>query len=165
MVRLGFIRKVYGILSVQLFVTTIFSLLAMVSDSVKKFMINNFGILLLMLLLAIFLPCVIVCCNGQMRQFPQNYIILGVFTLAESYLIGFICAYTKPEVVFMAASMTFVMVASLTIYAITTKNDCENKELISNSPGYKCVWDTSCQLKQKLCSEYNYWNKCSGESC
>ena len=37
---------------------------------------------------------------------------------------------------------------------ITTKNDCENKELISNSPGYKCVWDTSCQLKQKLCSEY-----------
>lgn len=123
MVRLGFIRKVYGILSVQLFVTTIFSLLAMVSDSVKKFMINNFGILLLMLLLAIFLPCVIVCCNGQMRQFPQNYIILGVFTLAESYLIGFICAYTKPEVVFMAASMTFVMVASLTIYAITTKND------------------------------------------
>ena len=123
MVRLGFVRKVYGILSVQLFVTTMFSLIAMISDSVKIFMINNIGLMLFMLLLVIFLPCVIVCCNGQMRQFPKNYIILGVFTLAESYLIGFICAYTKPEVVFMAASMTFVMVISLTLYAMTTKTD------------------------------------------
>ena len=123
MIRLGFIRKVYGILSVQLFVTTMFSLIAMVSNSVKLFMINNIGLMLFMLLLVIFLPCVIVCCNGQMRQFPKNYIILGVFTLAESYLIGFICAYTKPEIVFMAASMTFVMVISLTLYAMTTKTD------------------------------------------
>lgn len=123
MIRLGFIRKVYGILSVQLFVTTMFSLIAMVSNSVKLFMINNIGIMLLMLLLVIFLPCVIVCCNGQMRQYPQNYIILAVFTFAESYLIGFICAYTKPEIVFMAASMTFVMVISLTLYAMTTKTD------------------------------------------
>ena len=123
MIRLGFIRKVYGILSVQLFITTMFSLIAMISDSVRKFMINNIGIMLLMLLLAIFLPCVIVCCNGQMREFPKNYIILGIFTLAESYLVGFICAFTKPEVVFMAASMTFVMVVTLTIYAMTTKTD------------------------------------------
>jgi FtsH-binding integral membrane protein len=54
MVRLGFVRKVYGILSVQLFVTTMFSLIAMVSDSVKKFMINNMAIMLIMLLLVIF---------------------------------------------------------------------------------------------------------------
>jgi len=123
MIRLGFVRKVYGILSVQLFVTTAFTLIAMISDSLKIFMLNNIGLLLIMVLLEIFLPCAIVCCNGQMRQYPQNYIILTVFTVAESYIVGFICAFTKPEVVFMAASMTFVMVLSLTLYAITTKND------------------------------------------
>ena len=58
-----------------------------------------------------------------MRQVPQNYIILLLFTLAESYFVGFICAFTNPKIVFMAAAMTFVMVISLTLYAINTNND------------------------------------------
>ena len=58
-----------------------------------------------------------------MGVIPQNYIILLIFTFAESYVVGFICAYSKPEIVFMAAEMTFVMVLSLTFYAINTNND------------------------------------------
>ena len=122
-IRLGFIRKVYGILCIQLFVTTIVSLISMASSSVQKFMVNHQGIMLFMFLLIIILPIIIVCCPGIMRQVPQNYIILSVFTFAESYLIGFICAFTKPEIVFMAAVMTFIMVVSLTLYAINTSND------------------------------------------
>ena len=122
-IRLGFIRKVYGILSIQLFITTIFCFYAMTSKSLKVFMLYHQGIMLLMFFLLLILPCVITCCQGLMRQVPQNYIILLIFTFAESYVVGFICAYSKPEIVFMAAAMTFVMVLSLTFYAINTNND------------------------------------------
>lgn len=122
-IRLGFIRKVYGILSIQLFITTLFCLLAMTSLSLKLFMLNHKGVMLFMLTLVIILPILIVCFPGIMRQVPQNYIILLAFIVGESYFVGYICAYTKPEVVFMAAAMTFVMVLSLTFYAIKTNTD------------------------------------------
>ena len=122
-IRLGFIRKVYGILSIQLFITTLFCLFSMSSKSLKLFMLEHKGVMIIMLLLVIILPIIIICFPGIMRQVPQNYIILLVFTLAESYFVGYICAYTKPEVVFMAAAMTFVMVLSLTFYAINTNTD------------------------------------------
>ena len=122
-IRLGFIRKVYGILSIQLFITTLFCLLSMISQSVKEFMIFNRGLAYIMLFLLIIIPIIIICCPKTMRQVPQNYIILLLFTLAESYFVGFICAFTNPKIVFMAATMTFVMVISLTLYAINTNND------------------------------------------
>lgn len=122
-IRLGFIRKVYGILTIQLFITTIFCLFAMTSQSLKLFMLLHQGIMLFMVFLLIFIPIIIICCTGIMRKVPQNYIILLIFTLAESYCVAFICAYTKPEVVFMAAAMTFVMVLALTFYAINTSTD------------------------------------------
>lgn len=122
-IRLGFIRKVYGILSIQLFITTIFCIFSMTSKSFKEFMLFHRGLFYLMLFILIVFPILIVCCQGLMRQVPQNYIILLIFTLAESYAVGFICAFSKPEVVFMAAMMTFIMVLSLTFYAINTKTD------------------------------------------
>ena len=45
--RLGFIRKVYGILSAQLLLTTIFSGIACISEAVKSFLLDHFGITLL----------------------------------------------------------------------------------------------------------------------
>ena len=85
-IRLGFIRKVYGILCLQLFMKRLFSLFAMISKSLKEFMLLHVGLLYLMLSLVLILPIVIVCCEGIMRQVPQNYIILFLFTLAESYI-------------------------------------------------------------------------------
>ena len=95
----------------------------MISQSLKEFMVTHLGILIVIFILLIILPIIIVCCQGIMRQVPQNYIILFLFTLAESYCVAFICAYTRPEVVFMAAAMTCVMVVTLTLYAINTKTD------------------------------------------
>ena len=122
-IRLGFIRKVYGILAVQLLITSIFTLICMSSESVKSFLISNISLLTFNIFLEIFLSIVIICCRGISRRVPHNYLILLLFTLSESYIVGFICAFTKPGIVFMAATMTFIMVTCLTIYAITTKDD------------------------------------------
>lgn len=121
--RLGFVRKVYGILSVQLLITTIFTLFSMYWTSWKHFQMNHIGLAWIMIALTFILPIIIICCPGPMRQVPQNYIVLFLFTFAESYLVSFICAMSKPQLVFMAAFMTFCLVVSLTIYALTTKTD------------------------------------------
>ena len=126
-IRLGFIRKVYGILTFQLLFTSFFSLWCMSSDSLKKFLLENRGLFYLIFFLEIVLSFTIICCKGITRSVPINYILLMIFTFAESYIVGFICAFTDPKIVFMAACMTFVIVVSLTIYAITTKIDITMK--------------------------------------
>ena len=63
------------------------------------------------------------CFPSYGKQIPTNYILLGVFTLAEGYLVSALCGITNPNIVFMAASMTFFITIALTIYASTTKTD------------------------------------------
>jgi FtsH-binding integral membrane protein len=121
--RLGFIKKVYGILSVQLLITTLFSLISMTSTSFLKFQLNNLWLFYFCLVMTIVLPCVIVCFQGAMRQSPYNYGILFSFTLAESYIVSVICGLSNPKLVFMAAFMTMSMTIALTVYAMTTKTD------------------------------------------
>jgi len=121
--RLGYIRKVYGILSAQLLLTVIMSLITMSSTKIQEFQRNSPGLLILFLVLACVLPYVIVCFESTMRQVPYNYAILFAFTFAESYIVSFICAISNAKLVFMAAAMTFCLVAALTLYALTTKTD------------------------------------------
>ena len=122
-IRLGFIRKVYGILAIQLLITSIFTFICMNSTQIQFFLITHKDIFSLNLILEIILSIVIIFCRGLSRQVPYNYIILLAFTLSESYIVGSICCFYEPKIVFMAAVMTFIMVIFLTIYAFTTKTD------------------------------------------
>jgi FtsH-binding integral membrane protein len=121
--RLGFIRKVYGILTMQLSITVVFCIASVTSMAFQKFQQNNLFLFFTCIVLACLLPCVIVCCESVMRKTPNNYIILFTFTFAESYLVSFVCGNTNPEIVLMAAVMTCAMVSALTLYACTTKTD------------------------------------------
>jgi FtsH-binding integral membrane protein len=121
--RKAFIKKVYGILSIQLAITVLFCIISMSSLQFRKFQLENIAIFIICLVVSIVLPCVIVCFQETMRKYPQNYIILFTFTLAESYVVSFICSRTTPSIVFMAAFMTFSLVIALTLYAMTTKTD------------------------------------------
>ena len=122
-IRLNFIRKVYGILSIQLLITTIFTLISCVSTSMQQFYLAHSGLFFIMVIIEITISVILTCCTSYGRQVPHNYILLLVFTLAESYIVGFICAFTNGRVVLMAAFMTFCMCVAITIYAITTKTD------------------------------------------
>lgn len=122
-IRNGFIRKVYGILSIQLLITTLFTITSCTSSSFAKFQQDSLGIFILCFFLTLALPCVIVCCKSAMSKVPNNYIILFTFTFAESYLVSYICSVTDPKIVLMAAIMTFSITLALTFYAYTTKTD------------------------------------------
>jgi hypothetical protein len=119
-VRLGFVRKVYGIVAAQLLVTV------MVSIPLYFYfgpLVTMNPMLLMMLLVASAVVtmasiCALSCCPSA-RNYPANYIILGFFTLGESFLVGCIAAqYTGPSVCF-AFALTALIVGGLTAYAMS----------------------------------------------
>lgn len=123
--RIGFVRKVYGILSCQLLLTVLICLIPMYSNSFKNFMISNSGLALLIIaiVMTFVITILLFCCFGFARRVPINYILLTLFTLCEAYLISYCCAASDPKIVFMAAVLTMGITVSLTIYAMTTKED------------------------------------------
>jgi len=53
----------------------------------------------------------------------MNFILLAVFTLAQSFIMGVFSSFHSGEAVFMAVGMTAVVCLGLTIFAFQTKWD------------------------------------------
>lgn len=120
--REGFIHKVYGILSYQLGITFIFCLFAC-TDGGSEFFVYHTGLLIFMMILT-FATIIPLACSQQIaRTVPYNYIILTIFTVAEGYMVGFVCAFYDPASVVIVMAMTASIVFGLTIYAMYTKQD------------------------------------------
>lgn len=90
--RIGFIRKVYGIMSSQLILTAFVTLLPYLSYGIRTTMISNPGVGLASAIMAMVLACSLFCSESLARQVPANYILMFFFTLCEAYSVAFICA-------------------------------------------------------------------------
>jgi len=136
-VRLGFVKKVYGILSVQLGITTLFVYLACVPNiwpnATTGFAASGFiksyssalvstGLSIGIFVVLIASICALVCCRMD-QKVPINYILLFTFTFCESWCVASICQRTEPKVVLEAAALTTSMVIAITLYAMFTKTD------------------------------------------
>lgn len=122
-IRLGFIRKVYGILLFQLALTSGITALMMYTPGMIPWILKNQWFYWLDYCLAFVVLIVIMCCPGFARKVPTNYILLVVFTILFAFLVGTICAFSDPKVVLMAALMCLIVTLGLTAYACTTKTD------------------------------------------
>lgn len=122
MLRLGFIRKVYGILSFQLLLTVFMCSLTFVS-SVREFYQKNLAIFWICLGISIFLIIPLICCQNVARSVPTNYIFLTLWTICEAYMVATCCSFYSPDIVITAASLTCAITIGLTFYAFTTKTD------------------------------------------
>jgi len=121
-VRHGFIQKVYGILGMQLIVTTAGGCAVMnYGEQVPPNMIMT--LLFASLAVSIGMMFVFMCCPDTMRKVPLNYVLLTLFTLAESVMVGFICIQYTKESVIIAMGITALVVVGLTIFACQTKYD------------------------------------------
>ena len=70
--RLGFIRKVYGILSVQLLMTTFLCFISMTSHSFAKFQMRNTWAIWLCAIGGIIVMLAISCFRDLTRKVPTN---------------------------------------------------------------------------------------------
>lgn len=124
-VRHAFIQKVYGILGAQLTVTTLISgaILYGGEHLLKKNPNLSLALITCSMAASIAMMCVFWCCPDTMRRTPTNYILLGIFTIAESILVGFVSIqYTQASVI-MVLAITAIVVLSLTLFACQTKYD------------------------------------------
>jgi len=121
--RLGFIKKVYGILTFQLIITVLMCLLSMTCKGFADFQMENPALMITAAVGSLVIVLGLLCFTKCSRRVPLNYIILTLFTLCESYMVSSICAMSDPENVVMAAVMTLGVTVSLTLYACTTRTD------------------------------------------
>lgn len=124
-IRHGFIQKVYGILCMQLVLTTVLG--ATVMHYGRAWAKTNPTLVMTMLYtslaVSVGMMFVFMCCPDTMRKTPTNYIMLLVFTLAESVLIGFVSIQYTANSVLMVFGITAFVVFSLTLFACQTTID------------------------------------------
>lgn len=121
--RLGFIRKVYGILTVQLLITFgIVALFFFVPD-VKNWVYATPAFFYSVLAMSLVLVITLSCCSGVRRNYPSNLIFLILFTVCEGILVGAITATYDSSAVVKAVVTTIVIVVALTLFAFQTKID------------------------------------------
>lgn len=121
--RLGFVKKVYSIISVQLILTALMASIPFYSLEFRVFQRTNPALLWLCIFAIVITQYMILCYKDIARTVPTNYITLGVFTAAEAYAVSIICSYYPADLVLMALALTAAVTVSLTLYACTTKSD------------------------------------------
>ncbi|CAD5114352.1 DgyrCDS3490 [Dimorphilus gyrociliatus] len=65
----------------------------------------------------------LICCPKVRRSYPTNFITLGIFTLAFSYMAAMISSFYKAEAVLFAFGIAAVVCLAVTIFAMQTKFD------------------------------------------
>jgi FtsH-binding integral membrane protein len=84
---------------------------------------NNIFLTTLFSFTTIAVEITLLCCRSQARTVPNNYILLGIFTIGEAYLVSFISSIYDPKIVLTAAFMTTGVVSAVTFYAYKTERD------------------------------------------
>lgn len=106
----------------QLLITFIIALV-MQQNAVATFFYSNTWLFWISYAVMIGTMLAILCCEEARRQVPTNYILLGVFTVAEGFLVGVICLQYPPRIVLMAVLLTAVVAIALTVFAFQTSID------------------------------------------
>ena len=63
------------------------------------------------------------CCEGVRRKTPHNFIFLGLFTLAEGFMLGAVTSTYRADEVLMAVGVCAAITLALTVFAFQTKID------------------------------------------
>uniref|UniRef100_A0A336KHG3 CSON010468 protein n=1 Tax=Culicoides sonorensis TaxID=179676 RepID=A0A336KHG3_CULSO len=122
-IRLDFLRKVYGILTIQLLVTFLIVFALVNSIEATLWMEDHIWIVYICMGVALVIMITLACCPHMGRTFPANFIFLGLMTLCESVIITVICWYYDREDILLALGITIGLVAVLTAFAMQTKWD------------------------------------------
>ncbi|XP_034486556.1 protein lifeguard 1-like [Drosophila innubila] len=122
-IRRGFIRKVYLILMAQLLVT--FAVVAMFAfcPEAKIFASRNPWLFWLAVAIMLLTMLSMLCCENVRRETPTNFIFLGLFTVAESFLLGISASRYHGQEVLLAIGITAAICLALTLFALQTKYD------------------------------------------
>jgi len=121
--RVNFVRKVFGITAIQLAFTSLLTYLTISNPGFSRLQEQNPGLLLLSGITVFVVSIALFISDNLSKKVPLNYILLSVFTLAESYLVSFIASTYDKEVVLSAMFLTAAVVSALALYALRSKTE------------------------------------------
>ena len=122
---MGFVRKVFGLLTAQLLFTTLIAGACFAKRNDPKFvkLMANPGVLFGALGGFLATYCALVFCEVD-KKVPTNYILLTIFTFCQSIMVGHaVMRVPDPSVVLAAAVFTFTSCTSIMLYAVCSKSD------------------------------------------
>lgn len=126
-IRKAFIKKVFGLLAVQLALTTAIAGAMVASGQTKAMMINNPWILHLSFFGSFGTLMSMVISDKLRHTHPTNLIMLFAFTAFEGVLVGAVSSMYATSIVVTAFAITAAMTTALCGYALTTKDDFTTK--------------------------------------
>ncbi|KAK7092850.1 protein lifeguard 3-like [Littorina saxatilis] len=122
-IRHAFIRKVYLILTSQLLIT--FALIAtfMFVEPLKEYVQKHIWVSIFALMVFMGTFFTLACVESCRRNYPNNYILLLIFTLAMGTFAAITASTYDVLVVLIAVGITAFITFSLTLFAMQTKID------------------------------------------
>lgn len=129
--HIDYIRKVLGIVTVQMIFTFALCVLSSISTPVGKFFRHPLT-LILALVLFIYSFCRIAFDEKLRRTVPQNYIHLGMVTCGEAFMLAATAADLKVASVYSAIMGTCAAVGGLFLAALYTASSVDRDLLIRN---------------------------------
>jgi FtsH-binding integral membrane protein len=121
--RIMFIRKVFGILTLQLALTSLITSIPVFNDNAAYWILHHKALLWTALITLIVTNVAILCVPGLARKVPTNYLLLMLFTASEAYTVAYTAAKYEPRSVLLAAIIATSVVLALTFYALRTSSD------------------------------------------
>ncbi|KAJ8527241.1 hypothetical protein K7X08_029718 [Anisodus acutangulus] len=114
--RWAFIRKVYSILTLQLLITIAVASVVVTVHPIAHFIVST-GAGLALYIVLIITPFITLCPLYYYHQkHPVNFLLLGLFTVSLSFVVGLTCAFTSGKVILESVILTAAVVLSLTLY-------------------------------------------------
>lgn len=110
-------------MAAQFSITASFVLASALSQAYFIFIKTHIYLFWIALIVSLATIYALACYQDLARSVPINYILLGVFTVAESYLVSMTTAIYTPSSIANASLLTAALVIGLTVYAFYTDTD------------------------------------------
>ncbi|XP_054723499.1 protein lifeguard 1-like [Uloborus diversus] len=122
-VRAVFVRKVYLILMVQLLFSLGVIALFVFHPKVKLFVRRHSYLYYVSYAIFIGVYIALACCGNLRRKYPTNMILLSIFTMSMSYMLGTMSSFYDTEVVLMAVGICAGVCLAVSLFSFHTKFD------------------------------------------
>jgi len=122
-IRQMFVRKVFSLLSFMVLVTTAVVSVFMYSKTLQIYVATNSWVMTSCLLVYFGTALGLNFGTDLRRKHPTNIILLTIFTLATSVMLGVVCTRYTTESVILAGVITTVTCGLVAVLALTTRID------------------------------------------
>ena len=90
--RIMFIRKVFGILTLQLAITSLITAIPVFDANAAIWILKHKALLWTALITLLVTNFAIICITSLARRVPTNYLLLLLFTVSEAYTVAYTAA-------------------------------------------------------------------------